>query len=115
MAITVNLNIDQGADFSTVLTLQDDNGNATDLTGSSIYSQFRKSYGSVIGHSFVVTTPSPTSGAFTLGLSAAASSAIKAGRYLYDVEITSSSGGTSITTRVIEGVITITPQITKLP
>ena len=38
MAITVNLNIDQGADFSTVLTLQDDNGNLTDLTGSSIYS-----------------------------------------------------------------------------
>lgn len=115
MAITVNLNIDQGADFSTVLTLQDDDGNPTNLTGSSIYSQFRKSYGAVTGYSFVVATPSPTSGAFTLSLSAAASSAIKHGRYLYDVEITTTSGGTTITSRVIEGMITISPQITKLP
>ena len=115
MAITVNLNIDQGADFSTVLTLQDDSGNLTNLTGSSIYSQFRKSYGATTGYSFVVTIPSPTSGAFTLGLSASASSAIKAGRYLYDVEIISTSGGVTNTARVIEGIVTISPQITKTP
>ena len=69
----------------------------------------------MIGHSFVVTIPSPTSGAFTLALPAATSSAIKAGRYLYDVEIVKTSGGVTNTARVIEGIITISPEITKTP
>jgi hypothetical protein len=43
-------------------------------------------------------------------LSATQSSSIPSGRWLYDVEITAANG---IKTRVVEGVVTITPEITK--
>ena len=36
---------------------------------------------------------------------------IPAGRYLYDVEITSPEGER---TRVLEGIVTVTPEITKI-
>ena len=45
-------------------------------------------------------------------LSASQSEAIPPGRYLYDIEITNTSGGAK--TRVIEGIVTVTPQITKI-
>ena len=47
----------------------------------------------------------------TLIMSNYATSALAAGRYVYDVEITQTSGGAK--TRVIEGQITVHPQVTS--
>ena len=44
-------------------------------------------------------------------LTAAQSEVIPPGRYLYDLEITSGSGAK---TRVVQGVATVTPQITQI-
>ena len=44
MAAVSNLYIDQGADFSTTLSLTDSNGDILTLTGYSAIAQMRKTY-----------------------------------------------------------------------
>lgn len=113
MAITAYLDIDQGSDFSVEFELENDNSTPVNLSGFSVYSQFRKSYSSQTGYSFISEVVSPaTAGKIKLTLSGVSSSQIKPGRYLYDVEIISSSG---VKTRVVEGILTINPEITKVP
>ena len=51
----------------------------------------------------------PLTGVVTLSLTPAQTTALSDGRYVYDLEITSSTGEV---TRVIEGIITVTPQVT---
>lgn len=112
MATSVYLDIDQGSDFTTEITLENDNGTPMNLTGSTVYSQFRKSYGSTVAYAFTCAVSNALQGKITLSLSGVTSSGIKHGRYLYDVEIVSSD---MRKTRVIEGIITLNPEITKIP
>ena len=51
-----------------------------------------------------------TSGIVALSMTAAQTGALDAERYVYDVEITQTSTGT--VTRVIEGLITVRPNVT---
>lgn len=111
MATTVYLEVDQGSDFSTIIDLQNDDNTPMNLSSFSVHSQFRKSYGSVNAHSFTASVYSAMNGQIMLSLSGAFTSSIKAGRYLYDVEIVSVSGAK---TRVLEGILTINPEITKI-
>lgn len=111
MAMTSYLDIDQGSDFSTEITLQNENGTPMNLFGFSVYSQFRKSYGSSVAHNFLAEVMSITAGKIKLSLLGTVSSNIRPGRYLYDVEITNGT----VKTRVLEGIITINAEITKIP
>jgi hypothetical protein len=113
MAITAYLDIDQGSDFNTEIILQNDDGTPMDLSGCTVYSQFRKSYGSTIGYSFTTAITNALNGKFTLSLPGATSSQIRPGRYLYDVEVIGSLSTGK--TRVLEGILTINPEITKIP
>jgi hypothetical protein len=110
MATISNLYIDQGSDFNGVITLTNQDGSPLSLTGYTIKSQFRKSYNSSSFTEFTATVTNASQGIITLRLTAAQSSAVQAGRYLYDIEITSSSGAK---TRALEGIVVITPEITK--
>jgi len=112
MATSVYLDIDQGSDFTTEITLDNNDGTPMNLTGFTVYSQFRKSYGSSTAYAFTCTVSNALQGKITLSLSGTTSSAIKQGRYLYDVEIVSAD---MRKTRVIEGIITLNPEITKIP
>ena len=109
MAIKANLIIDQGADFTTTINVTDDDDNVIDLTGYSGTAQMRKHYTSVTSYSFTVTVYSQT-GEVTLGLSANTTNSITPGRYVYDCELLDGNGKTS---RLIEGIVTITPQVTR--
>jgi len=113
MATSVYLDIDQGSDFTTEITLENDNGIAMNLTGVTVYSQFRKSYGSATAYAFTCVVSNALQGKIRLSLTGVASSAIKHGRYLYDVEIIAAGGLSK--TRVIEGIITLNPEITRIP
>jgi hypothetical protein len=113
MATTAYLDIDQGSDFTSEITLQNDDGTPMILTGKTVYSQFRKSYGSTTGYTFTTAVTDAFNGKITLSFSGASSTAIKAGRYLYDVELLTSSTGQK--TRVLEGIVTINPEITRIP
>jgi hypothetical protein len=112
MATASNLYIDQGATFSAIISVRGSDGNPLDLTNFTVKSQMRKSYGSTTAYSFTATVYDALSGKIQLSLAADASSAIKPGRYLYDVEISAAMGG--IKARVAEGLVILTPEITQI-
>jgi hypothetical protein len=111
MATVSNIFIDQGSDYSNIITVAASNGQALNLSSYTVKSQMRKSYTSTIAYNFTTSVQSPTAGQVRLQLTAAQSELIPPGRYLYDVEITSSSGARR---RVVEGIVTVTPQITQI-
>jgi hypothetical protein len=108
MAVKANITIDQGTSFETTLDVTDDNGDPINLTGYTGAAQMRKHYTSSNSYSFAVAI-NPTAGVVTLTMNAASTSAITAGRYVYDCELTS---GSTIS-RVLEGIVTVTPQVTR--
>lgn len=113
MAMTAYLDIDQGSDFTVIIDLENDDGTPMNLSNVSIYSQFRKSFNSSTAYSFVCEVLDAVNGKFSLKLSGITSSNIKPGRYLYDVELLNTQVGTK--SRVVEGIVTINPEITKIP
>jgi len=109
MASKANLVIDQGATFSTDLTLEDDNGDLISLVGYTANSQIRKWYTSSNAAATFTTSINTTSAVITLSLTANQTGNLTSGRYVYDVEINS---GATIS-RVVEGIVTVTPQVTR--
>ena len=111
MATVANIFIDQGSDYSNIVTVTTPNGQPLNLTGFTVASQMRKSYSSSVSYNFNASIFNALLGRVRLQLTSAQSEAIPPGRYLYDVEVTSPN---NIKTRVVEGIATITPQITKI-
>jgi len=111
MAVYSNIVIDQGADYSASIDVTDADGDAVDLTGHTGAGQIRKTYSSSTAVDFAVSVADPaSSGVLNISLTNAQTNAMKAGRYVYDVEITNSGG---VKTRVLEGQIEITPGVTQ--
>lgn len=111
MATTANLFVDSGSDYSNIITIASSTGGALDLTNYTVKSQMRKSYGSSTYYDFTATVYDAPTGKIRLQITAANTSLIPAGRYLYDIEITNTN--TSAKTRVLEGIVVVTPEITK--
>lgn len=109
MAIKSNIIVDQGTDYSTVIEIKDDNGVAVDISGYTANAVIRKTYSSSNSVAFS-TSVDGTAGKITLTLSANASSNLVAGRYVYDVVTTNLL---SKKARVIEGIVTIAPSVTR--
>lgn len=110
MATVSNLAIDQGTTFSVTITVTDDTGSVRDLTNYTARSQMRKSYYTTANTAFTAGIASPTDGTITLDLTATQTSALKAGRYVYDVELVSN---TATVERIVEGIVTIYPEVTR--
>lgn len=111
MATIQNISIDQGTTFSLTITVTDLNNNALDLTNYTARSQMRRSYGASSYVAFTATIDDdPTTGELTISLTPTQTSALKIGRYVYDVEIEDNAGNV---TRVLEGIITVTPEVTR--
>jgi hypothetical protein len=108
MAQKLNLIVDQGTTFATSFTVNDDAGNPIDFTNYTGYGQMRKHYTSTNAVAFTVTANS--SGGVTLELNSNTTNSIEAGRYVYDVELVAPANTTS---RVVEGIVTVTPQVTR--
>lgn len=113
MAMTAYLDIDQGSDFVVEIDLENDDSTPINLTGMNIYSQFRKSYNSTTAYSFICEIANASAGKFVLKLPGITSSSIRPGRYLYDVELVNPLINSK--NRVVEGIVTINPEITKIP
>ena len=110
MASISNRFIDQGADFTTTVTVTDSNGDAVSLAGYSAAAQIRKSYSSSTSTAFTTSISNASGGEITITLSDTQTAALEAGRYLYDVLITASGGDK---TRVVEGQVTVNPSVTR--
>lgn len=108
MATVQNITIDQGTTFSLTITLTNDDGTAKVLTDYTVAAQLRKSYYTNTYTAFT-TAKVDLTGELTISLSAAQTSNVKAGRYVYDIELTSSAE----TLRILEGIVTVTPEVTK--
>lgn len=109
MATKANIVVDQGTTFTTSIYLTDDDGVAIDLSGYTGRSQIRKHYTSSNSVSFTVTLTA-NQGIVTLDLTSTQTSALTAGRYMYDVEVVSSA---NVVARIIEGNVTVTPEVTR--
>ncbi len=111
MAIYSNLTIDQGSTFSAEIDVTDIAGNALNLNGYQVAGQIRKSYTSTTATDFVSSIVSEANGTVKIELAASTTNGMKAGRYVYDVEITKTS--TSEVTRIIEGQVEVKPGVTR--
>ena len=110
MAIHSNLFIDQGSSLSVDIDVTDTDGNALDLTNYTVAGQIRKTYASLTATDVAATVENANNGTVRIQLTAAETNALKAGRYVYDVEITSQGGSV---TRVVEGQVEIMPGVTR--
>ncbi len=111
MAQFVELELDQGTDFNFDLDLSSANNTPINIANYTFTSSIRKSYYSTsITANLTVTIINAANGNVSLTLNAATTSNIKAGRYLFDVK---QIDNVNTTTRVVEGIITINPQVTK--
>jgi hypothetical protein len=111
MAIISNLTVDQGSTFNATIDVTDTSGSATNLTDFSVAGQVRKTYSSITAINFVSSITDAANGVVSISLSDTVTNNMKAGRYVYDVEILS-SGGTR--TRVLEGQLEVTPGVTQI-
>ena len=112
MAAKANILIDQGTTFSTSVTVSAANGSILSLSGYTAAAQLRKSYAAGNVTPFTVTIGSNSQlGQLTLSMPANTTQSLSAGRYVYDLEIYS-SGNTTVT-RVVEGVVTVSPGVTR--
>jgi hypothetical protein len=113
MARKVNLVIDQGTTYETSFDLVDENGDPRNLTGYTAKSQLRKWYTSEFGVDFVTEIVADV-GKVILRLDAITDGAgeLAAGRYVYDVQLIEDTTGNI--TRIFEGIVTVTPQVTRI-
>ena len=109
MAAIQNLVIDQGTTFNLIVTMTNLDGSAKDITTYTVSAQLRKSYYSNTYTDFTTEKSDAVNGEITISLTATQTSALKAGRYVYDIEAASDDE----TIRVLEGIVTVTPEVTR--
>jgi hypothetical protein len=107
-----NLVINAGVDFSQTFTLEgSDTNSPLDLGNYTVSAQMRKWAGSSTAVQFTSSIISPSnSGRIFIRLTAAETSTIKPGRYVYDIVITDLSGTKS---KVVEGMVLVREGVTR--
>lgn len=118
MAQYEDLTIDQGADVAIELQLLEKDGSVKNLTGFSAAAKMKRSYNADSDNTQAFTTiidaQAPDNGKLILELSNTQTDALKAGRWVYDVEISYvDSDGDRVIERVLEGNIQVTPSVTR--
>ena len=117
MAQFEEITIDQGADVTIELELVDVNGSKKNLANHTLAGKIKKSYSDSSGEAtaFTTTIETPSAdGVATLSLTNTQTDALKAGRYVYDIELSyQDSSSATIIERILEGQITVPPSVTK--
>ncbi len=111
MAAYLELTLEQGANLTSVVTVNDAQGDAVNLTTYSAASQLRKSYYSSSANTLAATITGNANGEITLTMTAANTALLTPGRYVYDLVITNSTDNSK--TRVIEGTAIVLPSVTR--
>jgi len=114
MAKTIDLYVDQGANFVAVFpAVTDDAGVVVDLSNFSAVSQMRRSYFTVNAIELNADITDAANGQITLTLSDEDTSGIFPTRYVYDTMIIDND--TLQRTRVFEGLVTVNPGVSDKP
>jgi hypothetical protein len=112
MAMTLDLYIDQGSDFSAVLpAVTTASGSVQDLTNHTVVSQMKRSYLTSSAVPLTATVTDASDGIITLSLASTDTIALAPYRYVYDVVITDQS---SVSTKVFEGIMTVNPGVSTV-
>lgn len=112
MAAYAELTLDQGTTFTSTLDLAEDDGTPINITGKTFKCNLKKSYySSKTVANLNITVISAVNGNIKITLDSANTANIKPGRYLYDLKMTTTATGE--VSRVLEGIITVTPQVSK--
>lgn len=115
MADQYNILIDQGATYTLALTYNNANGTPINLTNYTAAMQVRDTVNST---TTVLSLSSPSNGIVITGASglinitvtAAQTTALSANTFVYDLEITSTTG---VVTRLIQGSVTVNAEVTR--
>lgn len=112
-AYVSNITVDQGADFSASFKL-DDAGTSVPINLSQYkgFGQLRKHPGAKFGVEFDVSIPKPKTGEIVIRLNATQTSALKEGRYVYDVILISQTDNKVY--RAVEGMALVNPGVTDM-
>ena len=110
-AAYADLYLEQGATFSTTITIDDVYNNAFDLTRYTANSVIRKSYYSTNASAVFSTVISIGNGTLTLNMTPNVTSNIAAGTYVYDAVIR--DGIDNLTIRILEGKVFVSPSVTR--
>jgi hypothetical protein len=110
LAAFTEITIEQGATFSTTVNVEDAYYNPVNLTGYSASSQMRKSYYSSSATNITASVTGTSNGEITLSMTSANTSSLTPGRYVYDLVI---NDGANTVTRVVEGIATVLPSVTR--
>ena len=114
MAVYVaNLQVNQGSDFSQTFNLANTIGDTSfNLTGYAVEAKMKKHAAAAASTAtqFTCTIENATNGTISLALTDTQTSALKAGRHVYDIVITNTSS--TLKTRVIEGSVLVREGVT---
>ena len=109
-AIPLTLLLEKGTDFDATFNIQnEDNTTPLNLTGYTADAKMKRSYYSASSSDFVVDFVDRYNGILKISLTNTNTAALDPRRYVYDIVLTSPQ---SIKTRVIEGIIEVTPGVT---
>ncbi len=111
MAAYSEITIEQGANLTSTITVNDVQGDSVNLTTYSASAQLRKSYYSSSANTLTATITGNANGQITLSMTAANTSNLTPGRYVYDLKITNSVDNS--VTRVVEGTAVVLPSVTR--
>jgi len=102
--------INQGADYIDVLVMRDTAGSPVDITNYVFTSQIRKSYYAAnVAASLTITVTDASNGVASIICTAANTTNIAAGRYVYDIYMVDTA---NVTSRIVEGIAVVSPQVT---
>ncbi len=113
-AADANLLIEQGSTFEISIQIFDSDDTPRDLTGLTVNAQLRRNYNSRQAVDFTIDVTTPTEGEFKLKLTANQTQALRAGRYVYDIEVIDDNVAPIVVARALQGNARVTPEVTRI-
>jgi len=113
MARNIDLYIDQGAYFNQKIVVKNQLGAVVNLAGYNVQAQMSKSYFTIKAKEITLNAliSNAATGEVILELSVDETNNIRAGRYVYELEIIDADGNI---TRVADGIVTVNPRAGKV-
>jgi hypothetical protein len=109
-AFSINFIVERNADYSSEINITNEsNGSPLNLAGYTSQATMKRSHTSSVSYNINVEFADRIGGVLRIFLTNEETSNIPAGRYVYDVIITSPNG---VKTRVVEGIIEVSPGVT---
>lgn len=110
MSGKLDLTIEQGATFEKTITIKDASNNAVNISSDTFAGQIRKRHQSGTKEAdMAFNITDGANGIVVATISATTTATMDSGDFVYDIEWTSGS----TVTRLLEGVATVTPEVTK--